>query len=99
MQGAREMSEPAPESSAPGRPSTGQALAQTLAESAAKRGRSRNVGALRRLRPFLVAHWGRALASLAFLLLSTSATLAMSGAIRLVVDNLTKPGLDAATVD
>lgn len=98
------MSDPGPESSAPGsqvegRPSAGQALAQTLADGAAKRGRSRNVGALRRLRPFLAAHWGRALASLAFLVMSTSATLGMSGAIRLVVDNLTKPGLDAATVD
>ncbi len=98
------MSEPGPESSAPGsqvegRPSAGQAMAQTLAESAAKRGKSRNVSALGRLRPFLVAHWGRALASLVFLLLSTSATLGMSGAIRLVVDNLTKAGLDAATVD
>ncbi|TAJ71048.1 MAG: ATP-binding cassette domain-containing protein [Phenylobacterium sp.] len=98
------MSEPGPESSAPGshvegRPSAGQAMAQTLAENAAKRGRSRNVGALSRLGPFLTAHWGRALASLVFLLLSTSATLGMSGAIRLVVDNLTKPGLDAATVD
>jgi len=98
------MSEPGPESSAPGsqvegRPSAGQTMAQSLAESAAKRGRSRNVGALSRLRPFLAAHWGRALASLIFLLLSTSATLGMSGAIRLVVDNLTKPGLDAATVD
>ncbi len=98
------MSDPGPESSAPGsqvegRPSAGQALAQTLADGAAKRGRSRNVGALRRLRPFLAAHWGRAAASLLFLLMSTSATLGMSGAIRLVVDNLTNPGLDAATVD
>jgi len=74
-------------------------MAQTLAEGAAKRGKSRNVRALSRLQPFLAAHWGRALASLVFLLLSTSATLGMSGAIRLVVDNLTKPGLDAATVD
>ncbi|WP_293466132.1 ABC transporter transmembrane domain-containing protein, partial [Phenylobacterium sp.] len=98
------MSDPGPESSAPGsqvegRPSAGQALAQSLADGAAKRGRSRNVGALRRLRPFLAAHWGRAAASLLFLLMSTSATLGMSGAIRLVVDNLTNPGLDAATVD
>ncbi|WP_296599019.1 ABC transporter transmembrane domain-containing protein [Phenylobacterium sp.] len=98
------MSEPGPESNAPGsrvegRPSAGQAMAQSLAEGAAKRDKSRNVRALSRLQPFLAAHWGRALASLIFLLLSTSATLGMSGAIRLVVDNLTKPGLDAATVD
>jgi ATP-binding cassette subfamily B protein len=82
-----------------GRPSEGQALAQSLAEGAAKRGRSRNVGALRRLAPFLAAHWGRAAAAFGFLLLSSAATLGMSGAIRLVVDHLTDPGLDAATVD
>jgi ATP-binding cassette subfamily B protein len=103
MQGASKMSEPGPESSSPssiqGRPSAGQALAQSLAEGAAKRGRSRNVGALRRLRPFLAAHWGHAAAALVFLIASSSATLGMSGAIRLVVDNLTQPGLDAADVD
>ena len=82
-----------------GRPSEGQALAQSLAEGAAKRGRSRNVGALRRLAPFLAAHWGRAAAAFVFLLLSSAATLGMSGAIRLVVDHLTDAGLDAATVD
>ncbi len=102
------MSEPGPESSplsspasspVEGRPSAGQALAQSLAEGAAKRGRSRNVGALRRLRPFLAAHWGHAAAALVFLIASSSATLGMSGAIRLVVDNLTQPGLSAADVD
>ena len=82
-----------------GRPSEGQALAQSLAEGAAKRGKSRNVGALRRLAPFLAAHRGRAGAAFVFLLLSSGATLGMSGAIRLVVDHLTDEGLDAATVD
>jgi ATP-binding cassette subfamily B protein len=82
-----------------GRPSEGQALAQSLAEGAAKRDRSRNVGALRRLAPFLAAHWGRAGAAFAFLILSSGATLGMSGAIRLVVDHLTDEGLDATTVD
>ena len=93
------MSEPGPESSVEGRPSAGQALAQTVAESAAKRGRSRNVGALRRLAPFLAAHWGRAGAALFFLLLSSSSTLAISWAVRQVVDNLTASGLDPRTVD
>ncbi|PZQ51139.1 MAG: ABC transporter [Phenylobacterium zucineum] len=93
------MSEAGPESSVEGRPSAGQAMAQTLAENAAKRGRSRNVGALRRLGPFLAAHWGHAAAALIFLIGSSSATLGMSGAIRLVVDNLTRPGLDPAEVD
>lgn len=82
-----------------GRPSEGQALAQNLAESAAKRGKSRNIGALRRLAPFLAAHWGRAAGAFVFLLLSSGATLGMSGAIRLVVDHLTDEGLTTADVD
>ena len=93
------MAEPGPQAAAPGRPTEGQALAQSLAAGAARRDRSGNVHALRRLGPFLVAHWGRALASLVFLLLSTGATLGISGAIRLVVDHLTDKGLDPATVD
>ncbi|MDZ4369935.1 MAG: ABC transporter transmembrane domain-containing protein [Phenylobacterium sp.] len=98
------MSETGPESVAlgsnvAGRPSSGQALAQSLAEGAAKRDRSRNIGALRRLRPFLMAHWGYGLAAFAFLLLSSSATLGLSGAIRLVVDHLTDPALDPSTVN
>ncbi|MBL8556836.1 MAG: ATP-binding cassette domain-containing protein [Phenylobacterium sp.] len=82
-----------------GRPSAGQALAQSVADAKAKRGRSRNVGALRRLGPFLAAHWGRAGAALFFLLLSSSATLAISWAVRQVVDHLTAKGLDPASVD
>ncbi|WP_293675963.1 ABC transporter transmembrane domain-containing protein [uncultured Phenylobacterium sp.] len=93
------MSEAGQETPVAGRPSEGQALAQSLAEGAAKRDRSRNVAALSRLGPFLAAHWGRALGALIFLLLSSGATLGMSGAIRLVVDHLTDKGLDPATVD
>ena len=98
------MSEPGAQSAAEGasvegRPSAGQALAQTLADSAARRAKSRNVGTLRRLAPFLAAHWGRAGAAFLFLLLSSSATLGMSWAIRQVVDHLTDKGLDPATVD
>lgn len=98
------MSEPASQTSAAsaaaeGRPSEGQALAQSLAESAAKRGKSRNIGALRRLAPFVAAHWGRGAGAFVFLLLSSAATLGMSGAIRLVVDHLTDEGLSAADVD
>lgn len=84
---------------AAGRPTTGQALAQSLSEAGAKRERSRNVGALRRLAPFLARHWGRAAAAGVFLLASTGATLGMTGAIRLVVDHLTDKGLTAADVD
>jgi ATP-binding cassette subfamily B protein len=87
------------EVSAPGRPSAGQALAQTLAEGADRRGRSRNVRALSRLAPFVRTHWGDATLSGLFLLLSTSATLGMSGAIRLLVDHLTKARSDPGSID
>lgn len=93
------MSEPGPEVSAPGRPSAGQTLAQNLAEAADRRGRSRNVGALRRLLPFMAAHWGDASWAAVFLLTSTAATLGMSGAIRLVVDHLTSGDPTGASVD
>src|SRR5689334_709835 len=71
---------------ADGRPSTGQALAQSLEEAAGRRAKSRNVGALRRLAPFIAAHWGDASLSGLFLLVSTSATLGLSGAVRLLID-------------
>jgi ATP-binding cassette subfamily B protein len=71
---------------AEGRPSSGQALAQTLDEAAVRRPKSRNVGALRRLGPFIAAHWGDASLSGLFLLVSTSATLGLSGAVRLLID-------------
>uniref|UniRef100_UPI0028128313 ABC transporter transmembrane domain-containing protein n=1 Tax=Phenylobacterium sp. TaxID=1871053 RepID=UPI0028128313 len=93
------MSEPGPEVSTPGRPSAGQTLAQNLAEAADRRGRSRNVGALRRLAPFVAAHWGDAALSGVFLLASTSATLGLSGAIRLLVDHLTRAQATGGSVD
>ena len=93
------MSQPGPDVSAPGRPSTGQALAQNLSEAGARRDKSRNVGALRRLAPFASAHWGDASLAALFLILSTCATLGISGAIRLLVDQLTDNGLDPSTVD
>ena len=92
------MSEPATDGAAPGRPTTGQSLAQALDEAAARRPKSRNVRALRRLGPFVAAHWGDAALTLVFLILSTSATLGVSGALRLLVDRLTVPGATAASV-
>ena len=77
----------------------GQALAQNLSEAGARRDKSRNVGALRRLAPFASAHWGDASLAALFLILSTCATLGISGAIRLLVDQLTDKGLDPSTVD
>jgi ATP-binding cassette subfamily B protein len=77
-----------PAGGADGRPGAGQALAQGLAEAAGRREKSRNVKALRRMGPFIRAHAGDAVLSLFFLLISTSATLGLSGAVRLLVDHL-----------
>ncbi len=84
------MSESGPTSSTSGRPSAGQALAQSVAEARDRREKSRNVGALRRLAPYVRAHWGDAGLSLLFLIGSTSAVLGLSCAIRALVDHLTK---------
>jgi ATP-binding cassette subfamily B protein len=83
------MNDIAAEASVQGRPSAGAELAQNLAEAGARRPRSRNVGALRRLLPFARRHMGDAVAATGFLLLSTAATLGLSGAVRLLVDHLT----------
>jgi ATP-binding cassette subfamily B protein len=84
------MSDTGSEAAVEGRPTPGQTLAQSVAEAAERRGKSRNVGALGRLAPYVRAHWGDAALSCVFLLLSTSATLGVSGAVRLLVDHLTK---------
>ncbi|HEY8573219.1 ABC transporter transmembrane domain-containing protein [Phenylobacterium sp.] len=86
------MSEPGTDVAARGRPSAGQTLAQTVSEAAERRARSRNVGALRRLAPYARMHWGDASLAGVFLILSSSATLGITGAVRLLVDNLTRPG-------
>jgi ATP-binding cassette subfamily B protein len=72
-----------------GRPTAGAALAQQISEAAGKRGRSRNVGALGRLVPFIAAHRLDAGAAGLFLVSAAAATLGLSGAIRLLVDHLT----------
>jgi ATP-binding cassette subfamily B protein len=77
-----------PGAQAAGRPSAGAALAQSLEDAAARRGKSRNVGALRRLAPFIAAHWSDAALSALFLIVSTSATLGISCAVRQLVDHL-----------
>jgi ATP-binding cassette subfamily B protein len=82
---------------AEGRPSAGQTLAQSLDAAAERRAKSRNVGALRRLSPFIAAHWGDALLSGLFLLVSTSATLGLFGAVRVLVDHLGKAQASHAT--
>lgn len=84
-----------------GRPSAGAELAQNLSEAAGRRQRSRNVKALSRLMPFLASHKGDAIAAGVFLLSAAASTLAMTGAVRILVDRLTKAqgGADAASID
>jgi ATP-binding cassette subfamily B protein len=83
------MSDPAAPDAAPGRPSAGQTLAQSVAEAAERRGRSRRLSALGRLAPLAAAHWGDVALASFFLLISTSATLGLSGGVRVLVDALT----------
>jgi len=82
-----------------GRPGLGAELVQNLDEAAARRPRSRNVGALRRLIPFARRRGGDAVGALVFLLTATAATLGLSGAVRLLVDALTQPGVSPAQVN
>ena len=81
---------PSPDGGVEGRPSTGEALAQSLSEAAGRRAKSRNVRALGRLAPFVAAHASDAALSLFFLLISTGSTLGLSGAVRLLVDHLSQ---------
>src|SRR5579864_2269565 len=87
------MSEPpvvelGPDAAADGRPTAGQALAQTLNEAAERRAKSRNIRALTRLIPFAAGHRTDALAASVFLVTAAAATLGMTGAVRLLVDKV-----------
>ena len=79
-----------PGAKASGRPSAGASLAQSLEDAAMRRPKSRDVSTLRRLAPFVAAHWPDAILSAVFLLVSTSATLGITCAVRLLVDHLGK---------
>jgi ATP-binding cassette subfamily B protein len=85
------MSEPGGEAVAAGRPTAGQALAQSLDEAAERRPRSRNVRALGHLIPFAAGHRLDALAAGVFLVTAAGASLGLTGAARLLVDHLTSP--------
>src|SRR5579864_6498770 len=84
------MSESGAEAAAAGRPTAGQALAQTLDEAAERRPKSRNVRALGHLIPFAAGHRLDAAAAGVFLV-AAAASLGLTGAARLVVDHLTNP--------
>jgi ATP-binding cassette subfamily B protein len=75
------------QASVEGRPSAGAALAQSLSEDANRRPKSRDVRNLRRLLPYIRDHWGFALGAAGFLLVSVTATLAMTSAAKSVVDH------------
>ena len=78
---------------APGRtdrPGAGATLAQSLDADGARRAKSRNIGSLRLLTPFVGAHRGDALAALFFLLLATASMLGLSGALRILVDRISQ---------
>jgi ATP-binding cassette subfamily B protein len=69
-----------------GRPSAGTVLADSLSQSAERRERRRDLRPLAALAPYVRAHRADALLAAFFLLISTSATLGISAAARLVVD-------------
>jgi ATP-binding cassette subfamily B protein len=83
------MSEAGDGQGADGRPTTGQALAQTIAEAAQRRARSRNVRALGHLIPFAAGHRLDASAAGVFLVTAAASSLGLTGAVRLLVDHLT----------
>ena len=69
-----------------GRPSAGAVLAEALSQSAQRRERRRDLRPLAALLPYVRAHRADAMLAALFLLISTSATLSISAAARLVVD-------------
>ncbi len=91
------MNDHSSEAVAEGRPSVGAELARSLDEAGGRRPRGRDVRALGRLVPFARRRWPDAAASLVFLISSTAATLGLSGAVRLLVDHLTKARSEHAT--
>jgi len=80
-----------------GRPTAGQALAQSLDEAAERRAKSRNVRALGHLIPFAAGHRLDAAAAGVFLVTAAGASLGLTGAVRLLVDHLTGPAAAHAT--
>ncbi|MHB8286846.1 MAG: ABC transporter transmembrane domain-containing protein, partial [Caulobacteraceae bacterium] len=69
------------------RTNPGAALVAQIAEGKAKRAKSRDVRPLGRLRPFLAAHRATAALAVLFMILSTTMTLSLSVAARLVIDH------------
>ncbi|CAN5652201.1 ABC transporter ATP-binding protein/permease [soil metagenome] len=77
----------------------GASLAQDISDAAAQRAKSRNIKPLAALTPFLKAHLGDVGLAGVFLVTAAASTLGLSGAVRLLVDHLTKARTNAASVD
>ena len=78
---------PAPDPVAKGRPGVGAVLVDKLNEAGDRRGKSRDIRPLRRLLPYLWKHRAEGFLAAVFLLFSTGATLGLTGATKLLVDN------------
>lgn len=74
-------------SAAEGRPTSGAVLMADIAAAKSKREKSRDLRPLRRLLPLIAKHWPVALTATLFLLVSTAATLGVTGAFRLAIDH------------
>ena len=72
---------------AEGRPTSGAVLMADIAAAKSKREKSRDLRPLRRLLPLIANHWPIALTATLFLLMSTAATLGVTGAFRLAIDH------------
>jgi ATP-binding cassette subfamily B protein len=70
-----------------GRPGAGAVLAQSMAQSAQRRGKSRDLRPLAGLWPHVKNHWPDAAMAGLFLLISSSSTLAITSAARFVIDH------------
>jgi ATP-binding cassette subfamily B protein len=78
------------DTAAEGRPTSGEALAQNLAEAAQRRPKSRNVGALRHLIPFAAGHRLDMTAAGVFLVVAAATSLGLTAAARLLADHLAR---------
>jgi ATP-binding cassette subfamily B protein len=78
------------------RPGEGQTLTATIKEAAARRPKQRDLRPLARLAPFVRAHRFDAIAAFFFLVISTGASLSLTGAARFVVDRGFMSGAPAA---
>ena len=83
------MSDGLSESAVEGRPSPGGALAQEMQSAAERRGSTRKLTALSTLWPILKAHGFETFIACLLMVATSSATLGMSGAVRLLVEHLT----------